>query len=244
MELNVSICDDNQSDINRLSALLTTCSIQLDIDLNISHFNDGTSLLDSIHPGQPFPYHLVFLDIEMPEDNGLVLAKKLNKLLPSDALLVFVTSYPSYMSESFSVHPFDFLQKPITSAQLSQLLSDIHERFSKRSTLLLNVTKNGVNMSIHADEVIYIESMNAKLQDLILYTENDSYLKRGILSDLEALYPDIFVPANRSTLINLLHVHYVTDDEVIMINGVKIPISIRNRRNLVRLLKSNPTIQH
>ena len=244
MELTIAICDDDPSDLKKISTLLTSCSIKLDMDLNISRFDNSEKLLDTIKPNTPFPYHLIFLDIKMPGDNGLSLARTLNRCIPPDTLIIFVSCYASYMSESFSVHPFDFLQKPVTSAQIMRLLTDVKERYEKRSNSLMIVAKNGIDTSIHLDEILYVQSQNSKLQHLILHTADDFYLKNGTLSDLAARYPNLFVSANRTTLISLIYVHYVTDREVILINGTKLPISIRNRRNLLRILKSNPNIQY
>ena len=243
MDLSIAICDDHQPDIKRLSNLLTAYSVRTDIDFSITSFHDAKELLNSLDDHSPFPYHILFLDIEMPGENGIDLARDLNKRIPSDTLLVFVSSFPEYMSDSFSVHPFDFLQKPVSSEQFIRLMQDIREKFSKHRKQLLCVTKNGIDISIRAEEILYIQALNAKLQDLTIITTNDSYLRRGILSDMEQLYPDILFPTDRTTLVNLIHVHYLTDKEVVMIDGTRLPVSVRNRKTLIQLLKSNPTIQ-
>ena len=139
MELKIAICDDNQSDIDRLSGLLTTYSFQTETDYQITRFNDGRRLIDSLRKEPSFPFHLVFLDIEMPRENGIDLAREVNRIMPSATLLVFVSSYPEYMGESFSVHPFDFLQKPVTTEQILRLMGDVRAHFSNMQRQLLIV---------------------------------------------------------------------------------------------------------
>ena len=243
MELKIAICDDNQSDIDRLSGLLTTYSFQTETDYQITRFNDGRRLIDSLRKEPSFPFHLVFLDIEMPRENGIDLAREVNRIMPSATLLVFVSSYPEYMGESFSVHPFDFLQKPVTTEQILRLMGDVRAHFSNMQRQLLNVSKDGATVSIHAEEITYIQSLNAKLQDMIIYTTQESFLRRGTLSEMEKRFSNLLYPLNRSVLINILQVHYLTDDKVVLTDGTALHVSVRNRKKLLGILKSNPTIQ-
>ncbi|MCR4839698.1 MAG: LytTR family DNA-binding domain-containing protein [Eubacterium sp.] len=243
MNLNIAICDDDHEDAKRLSDFLTRYSFQMEIDFNISLFKDRNDLMGKINPAYTFPYQLVFLDIEMPGESGINLAHELNQIIPDDTLLVFVSSYPEYMSDSFSVHPFDFLQKPITYDKIMNLLSEVRKRLAKRQRQLMIVSKDALSVSLLAEDILYVQSKNSKSQELIVYTKTDVYQRHGTLSDMETTYPDLFFPLNRSILVNLLHVHYLTDSSVILHNGTELPVSVRNRKNLIKLLKSNLTIR-
>ena len=242
MDLNIAICDDNRKDMQSLSDLLTVCSIQLDIELQTTCFSDLNSILNSIDPSTPLPYHVIFLDIEMPGGSGIDLARTLNRIIPTHTLIVFVSNYPEYMSESFSVHPFDFLQKPVKPDHLRRLLIDIQEKEAKRHRQTLIVTKSNEDVKLQAEEILYIQSTNSKSQDLIIYTLRETYQKRGTLIKLEKLYPDLLFSLNRSILVNLLYVHYLTERHVVLNNGIELPVSVRNRKNLIKILKNNPSI--
>ena len=242
MDFNIAICDDNQKDLQAISDMLTTCSVQLDLELHTTCYSDINSILNSFNPNRPFPYHILFLDIEMPEGNGIDLARTLNRVIPPYTHIVFVSNYPEYMCDSFSVHPFDFLQKPVKHDRLRRLLIDIQEKEAKQHRQALIVKKNNEDVNLQAAEILYIQSANSKSQDLIIYTLKETYQRRGTLAELEKLYPDLLVPVNRSILVNLFYVHYLTERHVVLNNGTELPVSIRNRRNLIKILKTRPTI--
>ena len=59
-------------------------------------------------------YHLYIFDIEMPEMNGLQLAKEIRKI-DAKALFVFLTGYTQYVMDVFEVITFDYISKPSPS---------------------------------------------------------------------------------------------------------------------------------
>ncbi|MCR4839492.1 MAG: LytTR family DNA-binding domain-containing protein [Eubacterium sp.] len=242
MKFHIAICDDDPADAKRLYELLMVCSFQMDLDLDVTVFTRGSVLLGSLYSERTFPYELILMDIEMPEESGISLADKLNSLILSDTLLVFVSNYPEYMSESFSVHPFDFLQKPVTQEKLKKLLNDVQFRLTKKTRQLMIVSKDELDVSLRVEDILYVQVLNAKSQDLAICTATDFYTKRGTLSDMKGLYPELFFPLNRSILVNLIHVHYLTDRNAILHNGTILPVSVRNRKSLIKLLKNNLTI--
>lgn len=65
---------------------------------------------------------IVFLDIDMPEVNGMMLADKLLHKKP-DISLVFVTAYNEYAVEAFELNALDYLLKPVQKERLAKTLS-------------------------------------------------------------------------------------------------------------------------
>lgn len=68
------------------------------------------------------PVDVAFIDVQMPVESGLALARSLCAL-PAPPLLVFVTAYSRYAIEAFEVHALDYLLKPLDDARLGQALS-------------------------------------------------------------------------------------------------------------------------
>lgn len=64
---------------------------------------------------------LIFLDIEMPDINGLELALRLAERVP-DAEIVFVTAHEEYAVDAFEVAAFDYLLKPVTRERMAKTL--------------------------------------------------------------------------------------------------------------------------
>jgi two-component system LytT family response regulator len=64
---------------------------------------------------------VIFLDIQMPRENGIALARSLSDM-PNPPLIIFVTAYNAHAVEAFEVHALDYLLKPINSSRLAQAL--------------------------------------------------------------------------------------------------------------------------
>jgi two-component system LytT family response regulator len=68
------------------------------------------------------PVDVAFIDVQMPVESGLELARSLCAL-PAPPLLVFVTAYSRYAIEAFEVHALDYLLKPLDDDRLGQALA-------------------------------------------------------------------------------------------------------------------------
>lgn len=126
MILRIGICDDTQTDIIHLEKHIKHYMASYNIEFEIESFRSGAALLQA---QKEQPFHILLLDIELPEINGMMVARYLRDELYDDVFIVFVTSYPQYMQESFDVQPFQFLTKPVSYTKIEKLLSDIIHRY-------------------------------------------------------------------------------------------------------------------
>lgn len=103
MILRIGICDDVQMNIACLTEHIRHYMASYNVQFEIESFTSGEKLLQA---QKERPFHILLLDIEMPQINGITIAKYLRDELYDDVFIVFVTSYPEYMQESFEVQPF------------------------------------------------------------------------------------------------------------------------------------------
>ena len=102
MKLNIAICDDENRILTHTSSLIDIYQFQhLDTNLSVDCYTSGESLLENYT--QPRQYHILLLDIEMPGMNGIETARQIRNTIDRNAIIVFISSYPEYMQESFSV---------------------------------------------------------------------------------------------------------------------------------------------
>ena len=74
---------------------------------------------------------LVFLDVQMPRENGFVLAKALSQL-EEPPLVIFVTAYDRYALQAFDVHALDYLLKPFDNQRFAVSLQRAEALLSQR----------------------------------------------------------------------------------------------------------------
>ena len=130
---------------------------------------------------------VVFLDIAMPEVNGLELAEKLS-MLESAPEIVFVTAYDHYALEAFRVNALDYILKPIHDNELNRVLKKIIKRLSKSNM------KQDLIQTMQLEKFTYaaegdLKFLTAKSEELFCYMLLINKLKISKWEIIEALWP-------------------------------------------------------
>ena len=201
----------------------------------------GDEVLAAVHEHHP---DIVFLDIEMPESDGLDVAAALADQLPDQArpTVVYVTAYEHHALRAFELEALDYLLKPFSDCRFQATLerakresrrgaeavpSATHERLALR--------EQGRVSYVAVSEVRWIEAADYCSR---IHTDNGSRLVRRSLRSFETSLGDPdFVRVHRGALVRLSAVralhrprhgtwHLELDD------GVRVPVS-RARRRIV-----------
>ncbi len=117
------IADDEALLRHHLDKSLAEVWPELDI---VSKVQNGLEAMQSIRQLKP---DVAFLDIRMPELDGISLAKQLNKL-DSPPLIVFITAYDEYAVKAFEFNAMDYLLKPINEERLLATCLKVQARLS------------------------------------------------------------------------------------------------------------------
>jgi len=108
---------------------------------------------------------VLFLDIDMPELDGLELRGQLMQI----PACVFITGFPEYALEGYELEAFDFLVKPFTSARFEKMINRLEEYFLIRNksellshtlgadTIFIKEGTRQIKLQLH--EIIYLEAM-------------------------------------------------------------------------------------
>jgi two-component SAPR family response regulator len=113
--LRAVIVDDEVPVLNLLKMVLEKTGM-VKIEQSYTNSIDALKNIEIIQP------EVVFLDIEMPEMNGLELAGHLIGINP-DLMVVFVTGYNQYALEAFGVNALDYILKPVTPNNIDKCIS-------------------------------------------------------------------------------------------------------------------------
>ena len=90
---------------------------------------DGTAAARAVLAAQDVD--VIFLDIQMPAESGLVLAREISRV-SAPPLIVFVTAYSEHAVDAFEVHALDYLLKPLNDARLAQTVERIGAMLGQR----------------------------------------------------------------------------------------------------------------
>lgn len=203
LSLRVFIVDDEPPARNRLRDLLGDCSEQLALEV-VGEAGNGQEALDRL---METPADVVFLDIRMPEMDGIELAQHLQKL-PKPPVIIFTTAYDAYAIKAFDLHAIDYLLKPIRLGRLFDALTRaraaVPVQFEVLRDLLPEPRKN---LSIHERGKIYLVPieqvlfLRAELKYVTVRTAEREYLLEESLTALETEFSARFVRIHRNCLV-------------------------------------------
>ena len=229
--MRIAVCDDEEKYRLELKTILNKLLINIDCDIDT--FSDGNMLSADFRAN---PYDLVFLDIEMPEVDGITLAKKLRSL--SDKVyIVFLTSHIEYALEGYEVNALRYLTKPVNIDKLKEVIRYVQDR--EKASKQIIIKEDGEKIVIDVNDVIYMEAMN---QNVRIVTVSGEHTIRYNIGDFEEqLKNDGFYRIHRGYLISLAKVKKLSKGDVIMELGkeeTSLPVSRSNLKSLKDALYS------
>lgn len=201
--MNFLIIDDEQLAVDKVKRLLN--------DLNYTQIITTTSAIEGIDICKYKHFDVVFLDINMPEKDGLQVAKEILSINPSTHI-IFVTAYDHYAVDSYKIGAIDYLLKPITGTNLQVSLNRVLKYLSSNNSVSnTNVTLMAKYQDkialLKVDDIYYFE---AKLNDTIAKTKDAEYFTNKKISELETFTQNQrFVKIHRSHIINIHKVSYL-----------------------------------
>ena len=204
---------------------------------------EAASVREAIEKLKEYQCDVMFLDINMPEANGLQLANALQHLRYPPAV-VFVTAYSEFALDAFKVNAIDYLVKPVESDSLAQAVARVQENVALHAQAQhserIPVEKGGKKILIAIDKIRFVM---ARDDYAYLQTDTDRYFSTVSLAQLEKrLDGHGFFRVHRGYLVNLAMVEGVEPVSggtlLLTLNGVedKIPVSRRRVSALKKAL--------
>lgn len=232
MTLNIAICDDEKKDIELLEKNILQYNIETDNNIIVSSFLSANELLSDY---DNHPYNVVLLDIEMPCINGMELGKRLREM-DDNLFIVFTTSYPEYMQDSFEVQPFQFLTKPIDHNDVCKLFNNIINKINRSSKSIVIIDSENEKQFVALNDILFISSMKEKKSYIRYQLFDKEFVSRGTLSEIEhQLATRGFVSPSRGFLVNVKQIQAMKSTSIILKNGFEIPISRRRAKELQQI---------
>lgn len=213
--MRIAICDDLPECLQQAVQAIRECTQSLDI--LIDTFASSNECLQAF---RKHPYDLMFLDIEMPELDGISLARKLREC-SQDVPIVFLTTHIEYALDGYEVNALRYLTKPIRPEKLSEVLVYVQRQLENQRTLWLKLQTGEVCVPV--PDILCMEAQN---QNIMIYTAQQSYSVRYNLGDYEnELAKDGFFRIHRGYLVSLRHVKSLGKHDLTLDNGIVLPVS-------------------
>lgn len=220
MRINILVCDDDVSFVERLSKLLYLQPLPSGISINVTKTSNPTDLSDH----QLTRFQIMFLDIDMGERSGMDIARRVRKL-HFKTILIFVTNYPQFSLEGYEVQAFRYLLKRDLEQKLPAYYQAALAELPKDSCAL-HFSINGESYHVAYSNILYLES---RQRIIYLHTlepgRSGDHFYSTMEKMAEELLPYGFLRIQKSFLVNMAHIQKLNYDKVRLDNGEELPVS-------------------
>lgn len=228
--MKILICDDNELACMKLREQLEAYGKLNRVKLQIESICSGEAALDKLK-GES--YHVLFLNIEMSEQSGIQVGKRIREELCNYNLeIVYISAECSYAMELFEIKTFDFLLKPVSEENLFRVMDRLLIVLQE-SGRGFSYYKKGKVVCCPLREIYYFESQLKKTAIVTVQGRDEFY---GSLKQIyEELKEDNFFYCHKSLLINYQKVRAFHYDKLLLENGEEIEISQAKRKEIRQL---------
>ena len=226
--IQVAICDDERPVSEYI--LKSTESIFRDSHLlyNIKMYTDSKELYYDIHDGIRFD--IVLLDIEMPDYDGMHIAKSLKEKQP-ECLIIFLTAHPQYAIDAIELEIFRYILKDDLETRFEKYIREAINQIRKLDEQSYLIAKKGYIEKIPYKNIRYIKK-DGKYTALCCTNNQEAKIRKPINTVYEELNSSDFVIIDRGCIVNVYYISKMLNNDIYLKNGERLPVSRSNLKNV------------
>ncbi|NIG53440.1 LytTR family DNA-binding domain-containing protein [Chitinophaga sp. Cy-1792] len=247
-EIKAIIVDDEQHCVDALHTMLLKKCPGVNVVGCVNSVKEAKILIDELQPD------LVFLDVEMPHQNGFELLRLFEKITFD---VIFTTAYEQYALKAIKFNALDYLLKPFSVQELQESLDKFREKQQNRtkevSTSPLEVFLQNMKTLQQTHRKIALPTINGlvfmPVQNIvrcestgnytkIFFTDKKNLMVSRPLKEFEELLTDVdFFRVHNSHLINLQQMQSYIQGEggfALMSDGTQVEVSRRRKAEFLK----------
>lgn len=219
--IKAAFCDDDPDILREMSALIEKYSRMHGLEMIYATFGSPVEMLEEI--GKGTRWDILFLDVLMPGENGIDVAKEIRQY-DTNIKIIFLTSSAEFAVDSYTVGAYFYQMKPICEEHFFKLMDSVTavcERERQDSFLLF--AKSGIRR-IELERLEYCEVMGRTL--LFHMKTGEVFESAGGMRELckKFLPYGNFLHPHRSYLVNMEYIQSISYKTIVMNCGVNVPI--------------------
>lgn len=226
--LKIAVCDDERRAISIITGSVEKVFLEYGVTARVETFASAKELLERMENQN---FELLFLDIHMPQMDGVDLGKMLKERVDAPEI-IFVSSNTERVFETFAIHPFGFVRK-------NKFLDDIHEVISRyvetmeketRGTNLVHFKEGQGTITLNAEKIVYIECYR-NVQTVHVDGQEEVVRLYSRMETLEQeLRPFHFLRIHKGYLVSCRYVKRFDGKSVSLITGETLPVGRQKRQ--------------
>ncbi|MGM9603834.1 MAG: LytR/AlgR family response regulator transcription factor [Faecousia sp.] len=225
--LQLCVIDDEIEEARKIQNMLTKLLGSRNESSEISVYQDAHAFLATFTRGR---YDIIFLDIQMPEMDGMTCAQEIRRR-DSSVILIFITSMVQYAVQGYRVEATDYLVKPVEPTLLAHSLHRALKHLNKHQKLTIR-SSDGLH-SLNTDDLLYVEAVNHRV---ILHTTREIIHCSQTMAAIETQLQGCgFFRCHQGFLVNMKQIQHI-DGNNLFIADKAVPISKYRRREFMQEL--------
>ena len=231
MLFSIAIVEDNDMEAQILKEYLERYASETGNTIEIVRFSSGFKFLD----GYKAKYDVVFMDIEMPDMNGMKTARKL-RTYDKNIVIIFVTNMAKYAINGYEVNALDYFLKPVHYSDIKMRMERIRQMLENRGAMFTIPFQGGVKR-LSSNEILYVESIS---HTMIFHTDSGEYTNRGMsMKQIEEnLIKCGFFRCNTCYIVNLKYCRGI-DGNTVIVGDKELQISRARKKDFMEALIKN-----
>lgn len=236
MKYKIGICDDEVLHVKLNGVFVQEIAKRNNYEVEVVGFTKKQQLLSYM---QKNTLDILFLDIDLGEDSGILLSAELMKLY-EDLIIIFITGHREFASEAFDVEAMGYIVKPVEEQKMERVLKkailqvkamkgldDVHE---------LIITEENIKKKINEEEITYIER---QLSKSIIHTKKRDYKVYETITSLCERLGTNFLRVSQSDVVNIKKIEQIRDNSVILKGNITISIGRTYRKKVMETYFNN-----
>lgn len=178
-------------------------------------------------------YDAVFLDIQMPDANGIQVAEEI-RAVDQRVKIVFITNLGQYAVQGYAVRAMDFIVKPLEWEGFNEKMLRFCRDYDEEQPRFITIHNADGLVRLRTDRIVFAEIVNRKLH---VHTLDGDYSVYESLTDFEKSLGDDkrFFRCHTSVVVSLMYVERVTGNSAVVPGG-EVPVSKQKRAAFMRAL--------
>ncbi len=234
MPYSIAVIDDDAQMLHQISSQLQEIAQKAGTSCAVHAFSSPMDLDELV-------YDAYFLDISMPQMDGIQVAKSIRDR-GSMSCVVFISSVESRVFEAMRTQPLRFVRKTHLREELEEAMEAVVRQWQRFGSDTLVVTSSYQTVTIPINTILYIESFD-KQQQIVTAQKTFSVYKSMAWFEKQLNNRDFF-RIQRSYLVNMGAVVHIETGNVVLCDGTRLPISRfkteEARKKLTRRLFNAP----
>lgn len=220
--MRIAICDDNIEFLKQTEDIVRHTYQEQQMEIQVSRFQNGQDLLADMQKSES-EIDLLLLDIDMPDVSGLEVAKKMREM-GKETILIFISSYESYVFDTFEYNPFRFIRKEKLQQELPIALRAAESAYQKNKKRYIMVRCDEGEVRIEETEIMYFDMVKRQIR--ICLADGRVYHTWRTMKELQQeLSPERFSKIHSGCVVNLKYVSSYAGCEITLDNGERLTAS-------------------